>query len=63
MLLELENVSASFADISYCATGGDHEALVRDARTDRELRDFDVANSSVFCGRCHCLIPLECRVL
>jgi hypothetical protein len=61
----LEEITGSgVADIGYCSASeeGDHERLVREARADRVRRGFDVAESSVFCGRCHMLIPLECRV-
>jgi hypothetical protein len=60
MLEEVEGV----ADIGYCVASeeGDHERLVRDARADRVRLGFDIASSSVFCGRCRMVIPLECRV-
>lgn len=60
----LEQADVGVADISCClaAEEEDHVTLVRDARADRERRGFDVAQSSVFCGRCRMLVPLECRV-
>lgn len=59
----LETVEVGVADILECACGSDHETLVRDARADRERLGFDVHDSSVLCGRCRCLVPLDCRVL
>jgi hypothetical protein len=62
MLEEIDGVGV--ADIGWCPASeeGEHERLVRDARAERERMGFDVAESSVVCGRCHMLIPLECRV-
>jgi len=45
--------------IDYCAMGGDHRGLVKEARADRIRMEKDVDNSSVICARCVRSIPLK----
>lgn len=57
--MKLFGHSIELGEVSYCDMGVDHVQLVKDAKTDREAKGFDVAESAVICARCLKAIKLS----
>ncbi|MBZ5521733.1 MAG: hypothetical protein LAP21_05740 [Acidobacteriia bacterium] len=58
-VIEVQGFEVEVTAELYCAAGGEHRALVEQARTDRRKLGHNVEESAVLCLRCAKAIPLR----